>query len=173
MRRWTPWVYVCVCVSEGVEPCSCRETAIYFFLWGFPCFHRQETCKAYRVRPLIVWCWHEHWDKTMETHAHTYTQLKTRQSSSGFDCFEWFPWSCYVLFRLHGNSFWFHRGGMLAGGPLVLMPEHVSGETSPSMKLSWAWTENHRLDAARNQLSEDCPHHGLVSVGEIAVMFKW
>lgn len=30
----------------------------------------------------------------------------------------------------------FHRGGMLAGGPVAWMPEHVSGESSPSAKLS-------------------------------------
>lgn len=94
-----------------------------------------------------------------------------RCQNSAFVYFQWFPWRCYVSFRLH-IAFWFCRGCMLAGGPVVWMPEHVSGESVPSMKLSWAWTENHHSDAAvesikcssRPGLSQKNPCHVVMGI---------
>lgn len=138
-----------MCVSEGVEPCSCRVTASFSSSEGSHAFMGRRPARPTESGLLIVWCWHEDWDKCTQTRAHTHGSRDV--------CFEWFPCSCYVLFRLGGNSFWFHRGGMLAGGPVALMPEHVSGESSPSTKLSWAWTENHHLDAAEKSIKRRLP----------------
>lgn len=134
-----------MCVSEGVEPCSCRVTASFSSSEGSHAFTggRPARPTGGQASNCLVLTW-----RLGQEHRNTHThQWMKRCQNSAFVYFQWFPWRCYVSFRLH-IAFWFCRGCMLAGGPVVWMPEHVSGESVPSMKLSWAWTENHHSDAA-------------------------
>lgn len=127
MGRWTPLtttervcVHSYVCFG-GSWTMFLWSDCQFFLLWGFPCFRRRETCEAYRGQAsnCLVLTWglrQERGNARAHTHTRRHTQIKSCQNS-GFVCFEWFPWSCYVLFRLHGNSLWFSQGWYVGRRP--------------------------------------------------------
>lgn len=146
------YVYALMCVSEGVESCSCGETASFpysevshAFTGGGPAWQG--------VRPLIVWCWNTLTDEEMPKLCICLFWMIPEKllRLAQTPC-------CALVFRV-----W-----RLAGSPVVRMPEHVSGERVPSMNLSWAWTENRSL--LWNQLSA---HHARASVKGITVTIWW